>query len=240
MISGKREIRDSGTDSEIRKKARRKKKLVCWLLVDLTVAVIVFALLLYKPGRYKPVGFGSGDDGQVSPYLTHELSPQLYNGAQRDEPFELVITQDGVNEIVAELGWPKMSQGILLYSPAVLFVPESIVLMVTADVKGVKFVITVALEPKIDEQELLNLQVSAVKIGAMNITPLARMIAKKMYAQRLATLPVDTEALQTKIVASLLNGEPFEPVFRLEKRKVRLENVAIQEGELIAHLVPAS
>ena len=228
-------------DSKIHKKSRRKK-LVLWLLIDLAVAAVVFALLVYRPGRYDPADFDSYDldNGQVSPYLTHELSPQVYNNSQRGEPFDLVVTQSGVNEIVAGLGWPKFSEGIMLYAPAVLFVPGSVVMMITANVKGVELIITIELEPKIDERKMLNLQVAKVKVGAVNITPLARMMAKKMYVERLAMLPVDTEALQTKIVASLLNEEAFEPVFSVEDNKVRVEKITIYKEKLTARLVPAS
>jgi len=229
------------TDSKIHKKSRRKK-LVLWLLIDLAVAAVVFALLVYRPGRYDPADFDSYDleNGQVSPYLTHELSPQVYNNSQRGEPFDLVVTQSGVNEIVAGMGWPKYSEGVMLYAPAVLFVPGSVVLMGTANIKGLEVIITIELEPKIDERKMLNLHVVKVKVGAVNITPLARMMGKKMYAERLAMLPVDTEALQTKIVASLLNEEAFEPVFSVEDNKVRVEKITIYKEKLTARLVPAS
>ena len=229
------------TDSKIHKKARRKK-LVLWLLIDLVVAAVVFALLVYRPGRYDPADFDSYDheNKQVSPYLTHELSPQVYNNSQRGEPFDLVVTQSGVNEIVAGLGWPKFSEGIMLYAPAVLFVPGSVVLMITANVKGMELIMTIELEPKIDEQKMLNLQVVKVKVGAVNITPLAMMMAKKMYNEKLTMLPVDTEALQTKIVASLLNEEAFEPVFSVEDNKVRVDKITIYKEKLTVRLVPAS
>jgi len=241
MVSSKREIRNMETDSKIHKKSRRKK-LVFWLLIDLAAAAVVFALLVYRPSRYDPADFDSfnHEQGQVSPYLTHELSPQLYNNSQRGEPFDLVVTQDGINEIVAGLGWPKYSEGIMLYAPAVLFVPGSAVLMITANIKGVELIITIELEPKINERKLLNLHVVKVKVGAVNITPLARMMGKKMYAERLATMPVDTEALQTKIVASLLNEEAFKPVFSVEDNKVRVEKITVYKEKLTARLVPAS
>ncbi|MHC4486825.1 MAG: hypothetical protein ACYS9C_07750 [Planctomycetota bacterium] len=230
----------TGADLKIRKKARYKK-LICWLLVDLTVAAVVFALLLYTPGLYKPSGNNptSYKKGQVHPYLTH-LSSELYNGAQRSEPFELVVTQNGINEIITWSRWPKESEGIMFSAPTVLFVPGSIVLMGTAHIKGVEFVVTIALESRVDEQGLLNLQVAKVKIGAMNITPLAKMMAKKMYAQRLAAIPIDTEALTTKIAGALLNNEPFEPVLPVENKKVRVEKITVAEEKLTLHLVPAS
>jgi len=241
MNLSKTEIQRTQIDLKIRKKARFKK-LVIWLLVDLAVAAIIFALLLYRPGRYKPADLGSGSykRGQVSPYLTHDLGPALNKGVQYRKPFELVITQKGLNDIITRGNWPMESEGVLLYAPAALFVPGTVVLMGTADVKGVEFIITIELEPKIDEQGLLNLQVAKVKVGAMNITPLAKMMAKKMYLQRINALDVDTEAVQTKIVASLLTDEPFEPVFPIDDKKVRIEKITVAKEKLLLRLVPAS
>lgn len=228
-------------DSKIHKKLKRKK-LIFWLLIDLTVAVIIFLLLIHRPGSYNPVDYDSlgYEQGQISPYLTHVLSPQFYNNSQLGKPFDLVVTQDGINEIVAGLGWPKFSNGVMLYAPAVLFVPGSIIMMGTANAKGMELVITIELVPKIDKQKLLNLHVTKVKVGAVNITPLARMVGKKMYSERFAAMPVDTEALETKIVSSLLNEQPFDPEFKVENNKVRIREITIQKGKLIAHFVPSS
>ena len=66
------------------------------------------------------------------------------------------------------------------------------------------------------------------------------MMAKKMYAQRLATMPVDTDALTTKIAGALLNDELFEPVLPVENKKVRVEKITIAEEKSILRLVPAS
>ena len=239
MDLSKTEMQRRETDLQNRKKARRNK-LIRWLLVDLAVAAIVFALLLYRPGRYKPISSDNYEKGEVSPYLTNNLSPAIYNGTQRAEPFDVVITQEGLNDIISRANWPMESEGVLLYAPAALFVPGRLVLMGTADAKGVEFVVTIELEPKIDEEGLLNLQVTKVKVGAMNITPLAKIMAKKMYAQRIAASGVDTKALETKIVGSLLNDEPFEPVFSIDEKKVRIEKITIEKEKLLAHLVPAS
>jgi uncharacterized protein YpmS len=221
-------------------KESRLFKLIRWLLIDLAVAALVFAVLLYRPGRYKPVDSSSYEEGQVSLYLTNVLSPAIYNGAQRARPYEVVITQDGLNDIISRGNWPMESQGVMLYAPAALFVPGRLVLMGTADAKGVEFVVTIELEPKINESGLLNLQVTKVKVGAMNITPIAKIIAKKMYMERISNLGVDTATLETKIVASLLTDEPFEPVFIIDDKKVRIEKIIIENEKLSAHLVPTS
>lgn len=238
--------KDTGADLKTRKKRKFKKRY--WLLIDLAVAIVILFLLLYRPARYKPRDIAPTGNNQkeISPYLTNVLLPQLYNGAQRQEPFDLVVIQKGINETIARFQWPRESNGVILSAPTVFFVPESIILMGTANIKGVDIVVTVVAKPSLDEEGLLNLQVEKVKIGAMNITPVARLLAKRMYAERLATIPVDTENLRAKIAASLLNGEPFEPVFNIKDifddvdKKVRVEKITITQEKLTIRLVPAS
>ena len=228
----------------MKKRKKRKFKKRYWLLIDLAIAIVIFALLLHKPVRYKPPEYT--DDKLVSPYLTNILGPAIHNGAQRDEPFDLVVTQKGINEIIAWSEWPKEAEDVRFSAPVVFFAPESIELMGTANMKGVDLVISIVAKPRLDKEGLLNLHVAKVKIGAMNITPVARIIAKRMYAQRLATVPIDTEDLGAKIAGSLLNDEPFEPVFDIadifesENKKLRIEKITIQQEKLILRLVPAS
>ncbi len=207
-------------------------------MIALAAVSVLFVLLLYRPARYHPPEPAGDRQRQVSPYLTHELLPQLYNGTQRGEPFDLIVTQKGINDIIARSKWPKESGGVRFSAPAVLFVPESIVLMGTANVKGVEFVVTVVLGPRLDEQGLLNLQVAGVKIGAMDITLLARAVARRMYAQRLAATDIETEDLWAQIGASILNDEPFEPVFKIEAKKLRMEEITITQQKLILRLSP--
>jgi hypothetical protein len=242
MVPGKKEIPNAKTDLQLRKK-KRLKRLVCWLVIDLIVAAVIFALLLYRPRLYQPVVFneGSYERGEVSPYLTHELLPKIHRDAQLGKPFDLVITQEGVNEIVAWSGWPKESEGVIFTSPEVLFIPENIVLMGTAVLKGVDFIVTIVVEPKITEQKLLSLNVVKVKIGAMNITPLAMILARRSYEQRFANIPEDIKnEWEAKIVASLLTKEPFEPVFKVEDIKMHVESITIKDKQLIVRLIPAS
>ncbi len=222
-------------------KKRKYRKAACWLLVDLAIASIIFALLLYKPSSYIPpeISPDGQKQGRVHPYLTH-LSSELYNEAQRDEPFELVVIEERINEIIGRSKWPKVSEGVTFSEPVVLFVPESIILMGTANIKGADFIVTIVLQPSVNQQGLLNLQMTKIKIGAMNITPLARIVAKRMYQNRIATIPIDIESLQTKIAASLLNNEPFDPIFPVPgtRVRVRVEKVTVTKGKLILRLVP--
>lgn len=230
---------DTDTDSKICKKSRIKR-LVIWLTIDFIVMVTIFILLVYRPGRYNPIvpGPESYESEQVSKYWTHELLPEIHNNSQLGRPFDVIITQEGVNDIISRANWPIQSEGIMFYSPAALFVPGSVLLMGTADVRGVEFIITIELVPMIDENGFINLQVAKMKVGAMNITLIAKAIAKKMYSERLAAFPIDTQDFRAKIIGSLLNDEPFEPVFRIGKNRVRVEKIDIEQSRLIARLTP--
>jgi len=226
----------------LEKQKKRKLKKRYWLLLDLAIVVVVFILLLYKPAHYNPDKLGGAGENskQVSPYLTHELSPQFYNGVQRGEPFELVVTESGVNDIIRRSRWPKESGSVRFSAPEVLFMADGIMLRTTANIKGVEFVVTFVINPIIYQDGLLNLKVETVKVGAMNITLLAKIIARRMYQQQLAGSPIDTEQLSVKVAASLLNDEPFEPVFNIEDKKVRAEKITIEKQRLIIHIVPVS
>jgi len=226
---------------EKRKKSRRRK-LFIWLLIDLAVAAALILLLLHKPAGYRPVMPPAGADPneqRVPRYLTHELGNTLYNGAQKQQPFEMIVLENRLNEAVAQAGWLQESAGIRLSGPAIAFTPGRTVLMGTADVEGAGFVITVEIRPQMAEDGRLNLVLEKVKVGVMNLTPLARIMGRKMYRDRMAAGDVDTDDWRTKIAASLLNGEPFDPILPVEDKWVRLKGLDIIAGRLIAQFVPA-
>lgn len=221
-----------------RRKSRRRKLLI-WLLVDAIVLATVLGLLFHRPAAYHPIVAPPADDDSVHPYVHRELYSTLYNGAQSQRPFNLEVLAKPLNEAIAQAGWPQESEGIALSAPEIVFAEGRIVLMGTADVEGAEFIVTIELTPAVDDEGLLSVSVTKVKIGAMNVTPLAKMVARKMYRDRLALAPVDMEDLRSKIVASLLDEQPFDPVFRFEDKWVRLKEFDITPGRILARLVPA-
>ena len=224
---------------EIHKKAGFKKKvylLSIILVVILAVVIAFFALLLHRPAYYKPLHFTGSRE--VSLYLTHEFLPELYNGAQLQEPFDLVVTQSGINDIVARFEWPKEFGSTRFSAPMVFFAPGSIVLMGVVSLEGAEFVGTVVAEPALDAEGLLNLQVVSVKIGAVDITPLAGVLARRIRQQQFAATNVAAEDFWARATASLLDGEPFKPVFKIEDKKVRVEKITVERKKLTIRFVP--
>ncbi|MDD5328308.1 MAG: hypothetical protein PHY02_10940 [Phycisphaerae bacterium] len=220
---------------EIRKKTKFKKIARLALIISavvLVVAISFFAMLLHKPALYQPLDYTG--DSQVSLYLTHDLLPALYNGSQLQEPFDLVVTQSGINDIVARFNWPQRFDGISISAPAVFFSKSGIVLMGTVRLDGAEFVATVIAKPTLDDKGLLDLRTTGVKIGAVDITPLAILIAKRIYKAESA----DSDDFWTRAVGSLINGEPFEPVFKVDDKKVRVDKITLEQKKLTIHFSP--
>ena len=208
--------------------------LISWFLIPVVLAI----LLLYKPTGSQPAEMVENQE-EVSSYLTHILLPEFYNGAQRQEPFELVIRQEGINEAITQGKWPKKAENITFLTPRVFFEPEQIRLIGTVVMKSVEFVLTIAGKFVIDEEGLLNLNVDTIKVGAINVTPVARMVAEKMYAEKLEESGVNANDLGTKVAGSLFSNIGFEPVFKVGEAKIRAEKITVSNKKLVINFIPA-
>jgi len=222
-------------------KGRKKPKLkkLCYSLAALAAALILLGLLLL----HIPAGFKQPppvSDGKVSRYLTHVLAPQFYNGVQRQQPFELVITQAGVNDILARFQWPKQFNSLTISTPQVFFVTDNIVLMTTASVYGLNLVVTVVAAPTLDGDGLLRLSIKKVKVGAVRMTFITRKIAKRIYKNKIAEAPLEDGDIWVQLTASLLDSHPFEPVFSAEDKKVRAESIKISPAALTVNFSPTT
>ncbi len=218
-----------------RKKIRRKKIYLC-LAVVLAIPILLCLGLLYKPGYFttpRPI-----EDEQVSPYLTHELAPNFYNGLQRGEPFDLIVTQEGINDIIARSEWPRTSKNFTFMTPKVFFVSERIAIMGAVGVKEAEFVVTIVGNPLFDEQGLLTLKIEQVKVGALNVTLLAKLIIREIYSHHIKAKEIKPGDIVANIVMSLLNNKPFEPVLEISDRKARIEKITIEPRKLTLRLSP--
>jgi hypothetical protein len=220
-----------------RKKSFAKKH---WLLlIDAAITVIILLVLLillrHTPAAYHPE---AGFEKQVSPYLTHHLMPQFYNGMQKREPFELIIDQKGLNEAIASFGWPKMyDNGLIISTPAVIFEPNRLHLMANVNLKGFDTVVTVEISPQFDANGLLSLNVEKMKIGALSVTYIAKMMAQKMFDEQIGSVEADNIA--SLALASALTGRPFVPDFKADGKKAKIDKVALENEVLKIHITPA-
>jgi hypothetical protein len=224
-----------------RQKKRQKKHYALKLGLLSTVSLIVTLtiisiLMLHKPSDYQSPQ--TIEDKQVSKYLTHVISQDLYNGAQAGEPFDLVVTEEGIADIIARSGWPKQVGEALFSVPEVKFLPDIITIRGLVNIDKVELFVVVEGTSYLNEQGLLYLHVTKVKIGAVSVTTVAKIIAGAIYNSQSGQ--IDQSDWRAKIMTALLQDEPFEPVFEIEGAKVRIDNVKIESGELTIHFVPAN
>jgi uncharacterized protein YpmS len=235
-LKGERKLENSQIESKPQDSAKMKKRrrMRLFLLIDLgvslTLTTILVLLLLHRPASYNPAK--PAETKEVNQYWTHVVWPQIYNGAQQQKPFEVEITEEGINQAITASGWPKVSEGAVFTAPQVIFTTDGVSLMGTATIENVDFVVTIRGKPAIEPNGLLSLNLSAFKVGALNVTPLAKVIARKMYAQRLSKVEANPDDINIKILNSLLDGKPFEPVFTIEDKKIKIVGVEAGEGKI--------
>jgi len=198
-----------------------------------SAAAVILYLLGSMPTVYQPTQPPA--QGQVSPYLTHKLGPDFFNRVQLDKPFELVIEQQGLNEIFASQCPEPQTYGGFSFSAAVAaFTTDAVVLMTTVGFKDASSVLSITAQPTMDGAGKLNLNITSVKLGAIPVTGLAKNLAQKYADEYL--LPSDPEL--APIVYGVLNNQPFEPVGNVSEYKIRLKKFALEQGKLTLLIEP--
>ena len=209
--------------------------IVCAAIAGIFVllACVVF-MLTTVPRYYQPLQ--PKNSNEVSQYLTNYLAPQIHNKSQFDEPFELVVTEQGLNDIVARGRWPIKLNGLTASGPAAVLSANQITLMATVKYGRIRAVVTIVMSPTIDETGLLCLNLQNVKAGSVGITALAKELSRKITAAYLGK--VDPNTWADDMTAALLENKAIDPVFAAYDRQVRLTDIDISSGEAVLHFTP--
>jgi hypothetical protein len=111
--------------------------------------------------------------------------------------------------------------------------------MTAAGTGGMELVISIVVEPSVDRQGLLSLHVAAVRVGAVNVTALARPVARRMYAEHLEKVGedgIDPGDARQRVLEALLLDKPFEGLFNVGELAVRVSRVTVDRGRLVVGL----
>ena len=203
------------------------------ILAIVLVLILLVVLFVNKPGRYKP--FRSEGTDLVSPYLTHKLAPEFLNNIQLDEPFDMVIEQDGINDIVSRIGWFDDSGNVTVSAPSIVFKADIVYLMGTVKIAGVPTVVTVIASPVVEKGGVVfNLQ--KVKFGSMPMTGVAKKIIRKMVDEQMTD--VGEEDRGKLFWKALLDNEPFDPSFKVYDTQIKITNAKVEKEKLTITIVP--
>lgn len=224
----------------MQKDKKIKLRKLWWILAAVGGAVFILALLVfYRPSYYspKPIADGNG----ISSYFSHILLPQLYNGMQRDEGFEIVLTEEGVNDIIGRLGWPKVEGAFSFSVPQVFFKAEEIVVAGPVRSGGVELMVTTLIKPKMDQGGLLDLGIKKIKLGAVRFTIIGKAIARRALTRETRGVKPGKYDFELLIMRALFDDESFEPSFDLEAdRKIRVQQITVEQGKLTIGLAAIS
>jgi hypothetical protein len=216
------------------KKKRIARYLLPAILILLIILVSAFILIGHRPANYAPPK--AANPNEVSRYLTNELLPNIYNGSQLGKPFELEITQEGLNDIVSHLPGAIITDNLTVVRPEVILTPMETTVMATVEARPMDFFLTVELNPFINKQGLMNLCVNRILLGKVNITSIARSIGNKAYADWMATTGTEPNNIASQICLSLLKDEPFDPVFKIYGRTMRVSKIDVMRGKIVVLL----
>lgn len=209
-----------------------------FLLSVIVILLLLWRMLLYAPPAYKPAAPDNPE--QVSPYLTHRLVPDFYNNIQLDDPFNILIEQQGLNDIVARLDWPLDAGFAVVQTPAAVFADGQIQLMAQMDFGKMPLVTTITLNPVLDDNGMFMLNLSGVKMGAVNITPLAKSLIVEFIDSELNSAPENYDYTWLEnIKNAVLDNTPFDPIFPVDSIKsVRLSGIDLADEKLTILLTP--
>jgi len=181
---------------------------------------------------------------QVSEYLTHYLMPNVHNNIQIDEPFEVVVPQEGINQIIAEedmLGWewPVVLSKVTISRPVVVFAPSTIRLIGKVDIAGFDTVMTVCATPTVDREGMLRLNLQYVRAGSLDISFLAKKTIKRVIEGYLAE--VQEQYWLRNILAACQDNEPFDPIFpAVDGKYIKLIKSKISDNKLVLIFEPST
>lgn len=222
----------------LKRKLTRKKKIVLTVVctgagIILILPVAIAFLLTRTPAYYKPLT--PPNRAEISPYLTNYIAPEIHNKSQLGEPFELVITQAGLNDIIARGPWPLASGGVTITRPAARLSQGRVFLMATVKYGRVPTVLTIVMNPALDEAGLLSINLEQVNAGVFDITHFAKELAEEIIAAGISKID---STWADNITAAILENKPFDPVFGASDGQVRLTGTDISNGKAVLQLTP--
>jgi len=201
--------------------------------------LILFLMLTKTPGQYRPLE--SKETGQVHRYLTHYLAPQFHNEIQLDKPFEVIVPQKELNEMIVDsstvdIDWPVKLDGLTFSAPAIVFSKDTILLMGRVSLGPVSVVVSTLAQPELDDSGMLWLNLHRVTVGTLHVTPLALVLAKGVFQEQIERYP-EQDWIKC-LASSYLTNEPYEPVFDAYESRIRLISAEIEEGRLTLRFDP--
>jgi len=212
-------------------KARTIITLSEWLLIFLFLFWLIGLFSIPKHYReVKPVS-----DGQVSQYLTNHILPDMHNKSQYDQPFDIVFSEQGINDILIRHIDANSLKESNLSNVSVTFERNKILLTGRIVYHGFNFIVTIVLKPYINKEGYFLPGISKVRVGKSRI-PFAAKAVKRKVLYGLAGFFKDPDT--ANFAGVLFSSDRIEPVFPFNHRKLRVEKITILDKEMVISFLP--
>ena len=209
-----------------------------WILPTAISGSVLVGVLFcnYTPRAYQPPA--SDKTGQVPTYLTHELAPDYINNIQLDEPFELLVKQHGLNEIIASQFQAEEFDGFSFTNPMIVFDTGTIYLMGTLHYKQISSVITIIATPEMTPDKQVCMNVQSVRMGVLPVTKLVTFLARQAFDQSQDCFEGEEDI--RLITEAIIKNEPFDPVFEDNGHSARITEFTLKPALLTLVFKPES
>lgn len=215
-------------------KERYIKKASLFISAFIIFLIILWIIDLFKtPAYFRKVKPLHGE--QVSLYLSNYIMPELYNKSQYDKPFDLVLSQAGINEIIIRQIDPNVLAKAGLSDLTTRFKDDEIVLTAKTNYKGFDFIVSMTIEPKIDKQGKLLLNAEDFQIGRSSLPFAAEMIRKKIIADLGQNFKTEKN---DEFFNAILSEGKIDPIFQINHSKLRVEKIDVQDQNLVLRFNP--
>jgi predicted PurR-regulated permease PerM len=210
----------------------RKVRKAIALIIGLAV-IFWFAGLFLTPAHYRIIRLP--DDAYASQYLTNYILPQLLNKSQYNQPFELVISETGINDIIVRHIDANSLRQFNLSNLNIAFTKGRVLLTGKTVYCGLDFIVTIILKPYISREGYFFLKVPEIQAGRSRIPFIVGTVKRKILQELtdfLNNLDIADSAM------TVFDGRKIEPVFSINHQKLRIDKISIQNKELLIHFLP--
>jgi len=210
------------------------KRAALFVLTFIIFLIGLWIIDLFKtPADFRIVRPVEGE--QVSLYLSNYIMPRLHNESQYGKPFDLELSQAGINEILARHIDPNALAKAGLSDLSAHFKKDQIVIIARTNYSGFNLIASMAIEPEIDKDGKLLLDADKFQVGRSSLPFAAEMIKKKI----IAALGENFKMGKTdEFINAVLHTGKIDPVFKINSSKLRIEKITVQNEELIIHFLP--
>ncbi|MCE5340973.1 MAG: hypothetical protein LLF92_07585 [Planctomycetaceae bacterium] len=215
---------------------RPSKKVFLWQILLVLTGILLLFLIHWFVGLFRvPAYFRTVEiieSNQISLYLSNVILPELYNKSQTGKPFEVIFTEEGINEIISRHIDAKSLKKWDFSDISVTFSTGKILLTGKTKYRGHDFIVTAVFKPAICEKGF-NAGLTQIRAGTSSL-PFASHFIRDKILYKLAGQNSDV----VQYAGVLFSDNKIPPEFTFEHRNIKVQEIIIDNHKLTIRFLP--